>query len=193
MRAGAGRAAAGGEASGSKDHPSASEGRIFQINVSPGGVPKRPVDAARVTRLGVEGDAHRDLEHHGGPDRALCIFSIERIRALEAEGHPIAAGSLGENLTVEGLDWETVTPGSRLLLGGGVVAEVTRYTSPCGNITPFFTGGDYSRVSQKRHPGDSRVYARVLTEGSIRAGDPVRLLSPDEALPPSPPRGERAG
>jgi MOSC domain-containing protein YiiM len=62
-----------------------------------------------------------------------------------------------------------------------VVAEVTRYTSPCGNITPFFTGGDYSRVSQKRHPGDSRVYARVLTEGSIRAGDPVRLLSPDDA------------
>jgi MOSC domain-containing protein YiiM len=167
--------------------------RIFQINVSPGGVPKRPVDAARVTWLGVEGDAHRDLEHHGGPDRALCIFSIERIRALEAEGHPIAAGSLGENLTVEGLDWETVTPGSRLLLGGGVVAEVTRYTSPCGNMTPFFTGGDYSRVSQKRHPGDSRVYARVLKEGSIRAGDPVRLLSPEEALPPSPPEGERVG
>jgi len=193
VRASAGRAAAAGEASGSTDHPSASEGRIFQINVSPGGVPKRPVDAARVTWLGVEGDAHRDLEHHGGPDRALCIFSIERIRALKAEGHPIAAGSLGENLTVEGLDWETVTPGSRLLLGGGVVAEVTRYTSPCGNITPFFTGGDYSRVSQKRHPGDSRVYARVLKEGSIRAGDPVRLLSPDEALPPAPPPGERAG
>ena len=155
--------------------------RIFQINVSPGGVPKRPVESAHVTLLGVEGDAHRDLEHHGGPDRALCIFSVERIRAMQAEGHPIAPGSIGENLTVEGLDWDAVTPGSRLLLGGGVVAEVTRYTSPCGNITPFFAGGDYSRVSQKRHPGDSRVYARVLREGSISVGDPVRLLSPDEA------------
>ncbi len=167
--------------------------RIVHINVSPGGVPKRPVDAAHVTWLGVEGDAHRDTEHHGGLDRALCIFSIERIRALQAEGHPIAPGSIGENLTVEGVDWEAVTPGSRLLLGGSVVAEVTRYTSPCGNITPFFNGGDYSRVSQKRHPGDSRVYARVLKEGSLRSGDPVRLLSPDEALPPSPPEGERAG
>lgn len=155
--------------------------RIVQINVSPGGVPKRPVESARVTWRGVEGDAHRDMEHHGGPDRALCIFSIERIRALQAEGHPIAPGGIGENLTVEGLDWEAVTPGSRLLLGGRVVAEVTRYTSPCANITPFFKGGDYSRVSQKRHPGDSRVYARVLKEGSIRSGDPVRLLSPGEA------------
>ncbi len=167
--------------------------RIVQINVSLGGVPKRPVESARVTWRGVEGDAHRDTEHHGGPERALCIFALERIRALQAEGHSIESGSMGENLTVEGLDWNAVTPGSRLLLGGGVLVEVTRYTSPCGNITPFFKGGDYSHVSQKRHPGDSRVYARVLREGSIRAGDPIRLLSPDEPLPPSPLRGERAG
>ena len=156
-------------------------GRIVQINVSAGGVPKRPVGAARVTWLGLEGDAHRDTEHHGGPERALCIFALERIEALQAEGHSIAPGTIGENLTVGGLDWNTVTPGSRLLLGGGVLIEVTRYTSPCGNITPFFTDGDYSRVSQKRHPGDSRLYARVLREGAIHSGDPVRLLSAAES------------
>jgi len=39
-----------------------------------------------------------------------------------------------------------------------------------------FKGGDYTRVSQKRHPGWSRVYARVLVPGSIRQGDPARLL-----------------
>jgi MOSC domain-containing protein YiiM len=76
-----------------------------------------------------------------------------------------------------------VTPGSRLLLGAAVLVEVTRYTSPCGNIVPFFKDGDYSRISQKRHPGDSRVYARVLTEGVVSAGDPVRLLSAEEAAP----------
>ncbi|HEV8458762.1 MAG TPA: MOSC domain-containing protein, partial [Methylomirabilota bacterium] len=79
-----------------------SAGRIVQINISAGGVPKRSVDAAQVTRLGVEGDAHRDMEHHGGPERALCLFALERIRALQAEGHSIAPGSIGENLTVEG-------------------------------------------------------------------------------------------
>jgi hypothetical protein len=47
------------------------------------------------------------------------------------------------------------------------------------HITRAFKDGDYARVSQKRHPGWSRVYARVLATGSIRQGDPVRLL--DEA------------
>jgi MOSC domain-containing protein YiiM len=125
---------------------------------------------------GVAGDLQRDREHHGGPDRALCLFSMELIRALQAEGHPIAPGHIGENLTVEGLDWDAVAPGSRLLLGEDVLVEVTRYTSPCVNIRAAFTGGDYARVSQKRNPGASRVYARVLRTGAIRRGDPVRLL-----------------
>jgi MOSC domain-containing protein YiiM len=125
---------------------------------------------------GVAGDAQRDREYHGGPDRALCLFSMELIRALQAEGHPIAPGQIGENLTVEGLDWDAVAPGARLLLGEDVLVEVTRYTSPCANLRAAFTGGDYARVSQKRHPGASRVYARVLGTGAIRRGDPVRLL-----------------
>ncbi|HEY7654828.1 MAG TPA: MOSC domain-containing protein [Methylomirabilota bacterium] len=156
--------------------------RIVQISLSSGGVPKRAVPAARVTALGVQGDAQRDREHHGGPDRALCLFSAERIRALQTEGHPIAPGSIGENLTIEGVDWNVVTPGSYLRLGQEVIAQVTRYTAPCVNITASFLDRDYSRVSQKRHPGDSRVYARVLREGSLTTGDSVQLLTEDEAL-----------
>ena len=149
---------------------------MVQISLSSGGVPKLPVESAEVTAQGLAGDTHRDLEHHGGPDRALCLFSMEKIRALQAEGHPIAPGGIGENLTVEGLDWSTVLPGARLLVGDTVLVEVTRYTSPCGNIRPSFLKGDYARVSQKRHPGDSRVYARVLRAGVLRRNDPVRLL-----------------
>ena len=152
-------------------------GRIVQISVSPGGVPKLPVPSARVTELGLEGDLHRDMEHHGGPERALCIFAIEQIRVLQAEGHDVSPGAIGENLTVEGLDWERVTPGSRLELGAGVLIEVTRYTSPCFKIKKSFADGDISRVSQKSHPGGSRVYARVLTTGEIRRGDTVRLVN----------------
>jgi MOSC domain-containing protein YiiM len=134
------------------------------------------VESADVTVGGVAGDAQRDRELHGGPDRALCLFSMELIRALQTEGHPITPGQIGENLTVEGLDWNKVAPGARLLLGEDVLVEVTRYTSPCTNIRAAFTGGEYARVSQKRHPGASRVYARVLRTGAIRRGDPVRLL-----------------
>jgi MOSC domain-containing protein YiiM len=158
-----------------------SSARIVQISLSRGGVPKRPVPSARVTALGLEGDAQRDLEHHGGPERALCLFSQERIQALQAEGHPITPGSIGENLTIQGIDWNAVRPGAYLRLGADVVAQVTRYTAPCFNITASFRDREYSRVSQTRHPGDSRVYARVLREGFLTSGDPVRLLNEDEA------------
>jgi MOSC domain-containing protein YiiM len=150
--------------------------RIVQISVSPGGVPKNAVPAAQVTREGLAGDGHRDHEHHGGPDRAVCLFALERIHALQSEGHPLVPGSLGENLTIEGLDWDDVVPGSRLELGGRVMLEITRYTSPCINIRPSFSHHEYSRVSEQRHPGWSRVYARVLVPGHIATGDPVRLI-----------------
>ena len=97
-----------------------------------------------------------------------------------AEGHAIVPGAIGENITVQGFEWSAVIPGRHLRLGDTVVLQVTRFTSPCTNIMPVFKGGDYSRVSEKRHPGWSRVYARVLTTGSISQGDPVRLLSAAE-------------
>jgi MOSC domain-containing protein YiiM len=103
-------------------------------------------------------------------------FAMEAIRALQAEGHPLIPGALGENVTLEGLDWSAVQPGARLRLGGEVLLEVTRYTTPCFNIRPAFRDGDYSLVSQKRHPGRSRVYARVLETGTLRRGDPAQLL-----------------
>jgi MOSC domain-containing protein YiiM len=154
--------------------------RIAQINVSRGGVPKRPVPSARVTVQGLDGDVQR-WRHHGGPDRALCLFSLERIHALRVEGHPITPGSIGENLTLEGLDWRAVTPGVHLLLGASVVVRVTSYTKPCFKITGSFRDRDYSRVSDECHPGDSRVYAQVLREGFLTSEDPLHLLTEAEA------------
>lgn len=151
-------------------------GRVVQLSVSDGGVPKRGVETARVTPMGLEGDAQRNREHHGGPERAVCLFAMEAIAALRAEGHPLVPGALGENVTLEGIDWAAVQPGTRLRLGDEVVLEITRYTAPCSNIGTAFRDGDYALVSQKRHPGRSRVYARVLTPGTVRRGDPARLL-----------------
>ena len=156
-------------------------GRIVQISVSRGGVPKTAIAEARVTALGLDGDAHRDTEHHGGPERAVCLYAMEAIASLRVEGHDIVPGAIGENVTVAGLDWSAVVPGCHVLLGETVLLQVTRYTSPCMNITRAFKGGDYARVSQKRHPGWGRVYARVLAQGAIRQGDPVRLLDEAEA------------
>ncbi|MEO5588772.1 MAG: MOSC domain-containing protein [Gemmatimonadaceae bacterium] len=139
-------------------------------------MPKLPVPEALVTQSGVFGDSHTNGRHHGGPARAVSLFSIERIRALQAEGHPIGTGTTGENLTVIGLDWDLVVPGS-LLEAGEAMLEVTTYTRPCRTIRDSFTDGKFLRLSQTHHPGWSRIYTRVIREGMIRTGDEV-ILSP---------------
>ena len=153
------------------------EGRIFQLNVSDGGVPKLAVREAVLTPEGLAGDRQRDLRYHGGPGRALCLFALERVMELQAEGHPIFPGSTGENLTVVGLDWSGLAPGARLALGGEAVVEITSYTSPCKKIAASFARGDFKRISQKVHPGHSRLYARVLRPGRLSAGQSITLLS----------------
>jgi len=152
------------------------QGRIEQISISKGGVPKLPVQEAVIGELGVEGDAQNDKKNHGGPDRALCLYSLEVIQALQAEGHSIAPGNTGENVTISGLDWEQVVPGVRLRLGSGVFVEVTSYTTPCDTNIAYFKDGDFTRMGQKQHPGWSRVYARVLSGGTLRPGAAVELL-----------------
>jgi MOSC domain-containing protein YiiM len=150
-------------------------GRLDSINISNGGVPKLPTAEAAITADGVAGDRQLDLRFHGGPLRAVSLFSAERIAAMQAEGHSIAPGTTGENLTVSGLDWSLVLPGACLEIAE-VRLEITAYAAPCSNISGSFAGGDIARISQKRNPGWSRVYARVLTPGHVRVGDTVTLL-----------------
>lgn len=148
---------------------------LHQISISDGGVPKLPVAEARLTVNGVAGDRQRNLEAHGGVDRAICLFSLEVIEALQAEGHSIRPGSSGENLTIAGLDWPKLLPGDRLRIGDTVLLEMMSYTAPCKYNAQWFANGEFSRISQKLHPGWSRLYARVLAEGVVRPGDRVTV------------------
>ncbi len=142
------------------------------INVSNGGVPKLPQPSCLVTKRGLEGDRQRDLRYHGGPTRAVCLYSVELIDALRGEGHPISAGSIGENLTLSGIDWPALAPGLRLAIGNACV-ELTSYAAPCNNIAGSFRDREFVRVSQKAHPGWSRLYAVVVKEGVVNVGDLV--------------------
>lgn len=154
-----------------------SEGRIFQLNLSGGGVPKLAVREAVLTPEGLEGDRQRNRRFHGGPERALCLYALEHVLALQAEGHPVFPGSVGENLTLVGLDWPRLAPGARLALGDEALVEITSYTTPCKIIAASFLRGDFKRISQKLHPGQSRLYARVLRPGLLRVGEHVSVLN----------------
>lgn len=153
-------------------------GFIVSINLSRGGVPKLPVLLARIHELGIEGDAQKYTDIHGGPDRAVCLYSLEAIDKLRAMGHPIAPGTIGENVTVSKLDWPSVIPGAILRVGAEARLQITRYTKPCKTIRGSFSDGDFRRVFQDLSPGMSRVYAKVLTTGDIKIGDVVELELP---------------
>ena len=149
---------------------------VHQISVSQGGVPKLPVLEAAVGELGLEGDAVANPDIHGGPERAVCLYALELIEALAAEGHPIAPGTAGENVTIRGLDWSLIQPGARVRVGEQVLLEVARFTTPCATIRASFKDLDSNRIHHNLHPGWSRAYTRVLKTGAIRQGDHVEVL-----------------
>lgn len=148
-------------------------GSVHQINVSGGGVPKLPVDEAEVGFRGLAGDHQNDRVHHGRPFQAVCLYGLDVIEALQAEGHPIQPGSVGENVTVADLDWATLRPGALVAIGDDLLLELSSYAIPCAKNAPWFTGGDFRRMAQDRHPGWSRLYGTVLRPGTVRPGDPV--------------------
>jgi MOSC domain-containing protein YiiM len=152
-------------------------GLVESINLSRGGVPKTSALEARVTQNGLSGDHQDDPRYHGGPDRAVVLYSLEVIRALQQEGHPIAVGSTGENVTVSGVEWAALGPGATLQIGE-VRLLITRYATPCAKVAGSFLKRHFRRIDQSAHPGYSRLCARVLTEGVIRPGDPVNAVSP---------------
>ena len=152
------------------------QGTLVQINSSSGGVPKTALASATIGRRGVAGDRQAERRHHGRPWQALCIWSRDVIDALNAEGHTLFPGAAGENLTVSGIDWTTVRPGVRMMIGTALV-EVSAFATPCAKNARWFSDGKFRRIDHNLHPGTSRAYAWVLEGGTVAPGDAV-LVEP---------------
>jgi MOSC domain-containing protein YiiM/GNAT superfamily N-acetyltransferase len=157
------------------------DGRVLQVSISPGGVPKLPVERAWVGELGLDGDGHRHDTVHGGPHRAVALLGIEAIERVQADGHPIEPGSVGENLTTTGIELAALAPGTRLAIGDQLVLEISAPANPCDVIAGSFRNGKSGRISILTHPADSRMYARTLVEGEVREGDSIKVLPPADA------------
>tara|TARA_Y200000002_G_C22285449_1_gene498175 strand:- start:43 stop:519 length:477 start_codon:yes stop_codon:yes gene_type:complete len=154
------------------------QGSIHSINVSgSGGVPKMSVKAAMIGFEGLDGDYNRFRTERkaGDPGRAVCIFSLERIRELQREGHPIDIGTAGENLTIEGLEWPSLRAGMTLRVGDASIT-LSEPCAPCSKIGWSFKGEDISRVDHEKQEGWSRWSASVTEEGAVSVSDPVYLI-----------------
>lgn len=149
------------------------EGTVHQLSRSNGGVPKTSVDEVEVGWRGVVGDRQQSRQHHGRPWQALCLWSKEVVDAFAADGHPLSPGAAGENVTLRGLDWADVRPGTRLRLGT-VLCEVSSWALPCKKNAQWFRDRDFMLMHHERGPV-SRAYATVLEPGRIRVGDAAVL------------------
>jgi MOSC domain-containing protein YiiM len=143
---------------------------------------KQPVEGpVMVRRLGVEGDEQADLRVHGGPDQAVYCYPAKHYARWQDElGRTLEFGAFGENLTVSGLVESSVRVGDVLAVGDAVL-QVTRPRFPCFKLGIKF--GDQRFVGRFQKSGRSGFYCRVLQEGMIEPGQPIRLAERDDSQP----------
>lgn len=153
------------------------------------GIDKRPVrHSVAVTApgpkgtgaVGLAGDRAHDFKHHGGADQALYAYAREDLDTWQEQlGRRLDNGvCFGENLTTVGVDVNGALIGERWRIGSDVLLEVTCPRIPCATFQGWLgEPGWLKRFIEARRPG---AYLRVIDEGSIRAGDPIEVVSRPE-------------
>ncbi len=143
------------------------------------GLPKPEVGQAEILAEGLEGDynVYRQTERAGDPAMALLLIPLETIEALNRDGWPVRPGDLGENVTTRGVRYEELRPGRRFRIGSAVV-EISKACDPCTNLYTLPYVGDAKGPAFLRATlGRRGWYARVVTPGRTRRGDPVERVA----------------
>lgn len=146
-------------------------GTIVQINISLGGVPKRPVPQSNLSQRGFDGDSWAHPQIHGGPKQTVLLIASEAIDSLRAKGYPVYAGALGENLTTEGLDPAQWRAGQQYRVGEAII-ELTKVRTPCNTLKVYGLN-----IAQESHDNALGFYARVVRPGLVFPGNIISLVS----------------
>lgn len=148
-----------------------SKAQIVAINVSLGGIPKLSQPSIRVSVEGLEGDGHNH-EKHRTPFQAVCLQDIEKLEELNREGYRLDPGTTGENLTVRGLNVNSLPLGTVLNFSNGVVLELTKVRKPCYVLDAI------SPRLKEDIIGRCGTYAKVLHEGIFMQGESIEIVLP---------------
>lgn len=148
---------------------------VVSISISGGGVPKLPVDDVYVTVSGLTGDGHNHAKHYS-PLQAVCLQDIELLEEVSREGIALSCGTIGENLTVQDLGVQKLSPGTFLAFEGGVVLKLTKPRKPCYVL-------DAIDVRLKEWLQDRcGMYAQVVCEGVIKKNAKIQTAFPASDL-----------
>jgi len=140
------------------------------------GIFKSPIEGdIYLSKLNFAGDEQADLVHHGGVDKAVCVYPYLHYPYWEKElGQSLSYGAFGENLTVDGMPEDEVCIGDVYQLGEAVV-QVSQPRQPCHKLAKRYDVADLPLKIQDT--GYTGFYFRVLQEGMLSKASGIKLLS----------------
>jgi MOSC domain-containing protein YiiM len=164
-------------------------GMVAPLPVGPAGSTQSVMSAIRkaplsgsvvVNRLGIVGDERADMSVHGGLDKALYLYPREHYafwvaaRARFLHDHAqLPWGTLGENLTTDGLLEDALWVGDQLVMGD-LLLEVTEPRAPCYKFAAHM--GFAQAIRHMLQSGFTGVYLKVITPAVLSAGERIRIL-----------------
>ncbi|SPQ00627.1 conserved hypothetical protein [Candidatus Sulfobium mesophilum] len=128
-------------------------------------------------KLGFEGDGVGDVKHHGGPDKAVCLYCSEHYTYWEKVlGVTLPVAPFGENLAIGGITEKDVCIGDILQLGSAIV-QVTQPRQPCKTLAARHGRADIVKLVVDS--GRTGFYCRVLEEGIVLQDSPIAFKARD--------------
>ena len=140
---------------------------VTSVNISERkGTPKHPVPEIRLKlRHGIVGDAHAGDWH-----RQISLLAEESVDTMRAACPiPLTDGIFAENINTVGIDLKHLPVGTRLRIGETEV-EVTQIGKECHSDCAI-----KQAVGKCVMPTEG-IFAIVVKEGTVRAGDEIEVL-----------------
>lgn len=140
------------------------------------GIYKQPVlGRVSLSSTNLAGDGQGDLSVHGGPNKAVCVYSIDHYPfwRQELRVEECGPGWFGENFSVEGQDEKSVAVGDTYRVGTALV-QISQPRAPCARLARRWNRPDMPKLVVGT--GRTGWYLRVLEAGDVECGDALTLV-----------------
>jgi MOSC domain-containing protein YiiM len=142
------------------------------------GMCKKPVTGPLLlTEQGFAGDGVGDRKHHGGLDKAVCVYGLDDYAYWEGVlGAAMPEAAFGENFSIANLREGDICLGD-LFKAGTAVVQVSQPRQPCTTLAARYGRSDFVKLVSDS--GRTGFYLRVIEEGKVEAGDSLDLIERD--------------